>query len=385
MKKILLVNSFYFPNIIGGAEIFTQLLAESLTSNFEVYILTTGKEKTLVKEEINNVKIYRLPLNNIYWPGDKRERGNVLKLIWHFNNLYNKNQYKLLKEIINEINPDLIHSQNLMGIGTYLWTISNKRDIPIVHTTHDYQLIEPINQNDINRIMSFVNKRRSEKVNHAVGVSNFTIKKHVSTGFFKNATTNSIPNVVNCESFERKYRKPKQPLVLGYIGQLEEIKGVRLLFDILNKFDSSIIKELIVCGSGSLEDEIIAFSKGDRRLVYNKLLPSDLVQKTMAQIDLILVPSVWEEPFGRVLIEAYNQGTPVIASNVGGIPDIVYSKEWLFKKGNVKDLLSKIEKFYNLSEEQIKIEINKSYERSKNYKENLDEHKTIYDRLLKGN
>ncbi|MEB9515624.1 glycoside hydrolase, partial [Bacillus cereus] len=74
MQKILIVNSFYYPDIRGGAEISTQLLAEDLSKNHEVFVLTTGKNRDeIIKEEINNVKVYRLPCKNIYWPnkGDK--------------------------------------------------------------------------------------------------------------------------------------------------------------------------------------------------------------------------------------------------------------------------------------------------------------------------
>ena len=46
---------------------------------------------------------------------------------------------------------------------------------------------------------------------------------------------------------------------------------------------------------------------------------AELFQK----IDLLVVPSIWQEPFGRVIVEAYSAGIPVLASRVGGIPEIV--------------------------------------------------------------
>ncbi|WP_194273324.1 glycosyltransferase [Priestia megaterium] len=384
MKKILLANSFYFPTVIGGAEIFTQLLAEGLTEEYDVHVLTTANHsETVVKERINNVTVHRLPLSNIYWPGnDIKDRSSFSKMKWHVNNLYSRKQYTYIKEILKDVSPDIIHSQNLMGIGTYLWSIANKLNIPVVHTTHDYQLMEPVNQRLLNVIFSLINKRRSKTVSIALGVSKFTINKHLQQNYFKTAEVDAIPNIVNSESFDRRYRKSKQPLIIGYIGQLEKIKGVNLLFDLLKEFDSTIIEKLIVCGAGSMEKEIIEQGKKDNRLVYKSHLASRAVQETMAQLDVVLVPSIWEEPFGRVLIESYNQGTPIIASRVGGIPDIVYSEEWLFKKNDLKELKFLVDKFYNLEDGQIKQEINKSYEQSKLYEDNIPQHINIYDKLI---
>jgi len=43
----------------------------------------------------------------------------------------------------------------------------------------------------------------------------------------------------------------------------------------------------------------------------------------MSKVKLVLVPSLWPEPFGRVALEAISQGTPVVASNKGGLPEII--------------------------------------------------------------
>ena len=57
-EKILIVNSYYAPNILGGAEISTQLLAEDLKKEYKVCILTTGAQKSgIIKDEKNGVEI----------------------------------------------------------------------------------------------------------------------------------------------------------------------------------------------------------------------------------------------------------------------------------------------------------------------------------------
>ena len=62
----------------------------------------------------------------------------------------------------------------------------------------------------------------------------------------------------------------------------------------------------------------------------------------------VLVPSIWLEAFGRINIEAMKNKTPVIASNIGGIPDIVeHGKNgYLFKTGDYKEMSKYMKKLY---------------------------------------
>ncbi|MGG3734192.1 glycosyltransferase [Heyndrickxia coagulans] len=191
-----------------------------------------------------------------------------------------------------------------------------------------------------------------------------------------------IPNSFVHKRLKRNKRESKQPLKACFIGQIEEIKGIYLLFKLLEKLNSSIMSRLVVCGTGSKVNEVREFSKKDNRLEYKGHLPIENLQEIIAQSDILLVPSVWEEPFGRVIIESYNQGTPVIAANVGGISDIVYSKKWLFNKNDIDDFVSKVYHFYSLTNVEIKREIELSYKTSNFYRENITQHIKMYDKLV---
>ena len=61
----------------------------------------------------------------------------------------------------------------------------------------------------------------------------------------------------------------------------------------------------------------------------------------LSGIDVLVVPSLWHEPFGLVLCEAMDAGVPVVASAVGGIPEIVEHGQsgFLFQRGNGAELL----------------------------------------------
>ncbi|HFK1530432.1 glycosyltransferase family 4 protein [Bacillus thuringiensis] len=380
MQKILIVNSFYYPDIRGGAEISTQLLAEDLSKNHEVFVLTTGKNRDeIIKEEINNVKVYRLPCKNIYWPNKGDKRNNISKLIWHLINNYNPIQKKIIKEIIKEISPSLIHTQNLMGVGTYLWDVADELDIPVVHTTRDYALINPVSNDLVNQYIKYCNKKRSQKVNSVVGISKYILNEHNENKFFRKASNNVIHNIVQAEKYPKQKKEDKKGLTLGYYGQLETNKGIDILLQTIKEIPHSIVDKVFICGVGSIEDQLKTLVQNDKRFIFKGKTPLKEVYRTMASSDLTIVPSVWEEPFGRVIIESYQQGTPVIASAVGGIPEVISQSDFLFN--NIEEIKDKINKFYSSGNEEVQQIIEDCYIHAEKYKDNLQEYCSVYNQL----
>lgn len=384
MKKLLIINSFYHPDIVGGAEISTMLLAEGLTKYYDVYVIVAGSHSTNIKREvINNVTIFRIPCLNIYSPLKGNKKNNILKLLWHLVNLFNPYQYYLLRKLIKGIQPDIIHTQNLMGIGTYVWGIGKKMKIPIAHTTRDYALIHPVNNRIFNRLLLLINRKRSEKVDIVIGISMFILQKHKKEKIFSNVKSEVIGNVVDAKRYERKEIVKNEGLTIGYFGQLKKSKGIYTLLQAIEGLNSNIIKKVIICGTGELSEEVSKISKLDKRINFKGKLKPEEVLEQMAKIDLTIVPSIWDEPFGRVIIESYYQGTPVIASNVGGIPEIVENSNMLFEKENVDELSNKIIFFRNLEiKENIQL-INDSYNKAEKYKDNIKQYLEVYNNLIK--
>lgn len=79
-----------------------------------------------------------------------------------------------------------------------------------------------------------------------------------------------------------------------------------------------IVSKLVICGTGELEAKLQKQTEQDERIIFRGRLSLKEVNEQMANVDLTIVPSLWDEPFGRVIIESYNQGTPVLAFHVGG-------------------------------------------------------------------
>ena len=90
MKRLLIINTLYSPNIGGGAEIICQEQAEALAvRGYHVSVLTTGAaNRKVVSDTVNGLTVYRVGIRNIYWHFEKRN-GRLVHLIWHLQDIYN--------------------------------------------------------------------------------------------------------------------------------------------------------------------------------------------------------------------------------------------------------------------------------------------------------
>lgn len=363
--RIVIVNSLYSPHIIGGAEISTQILAETLATEADVHVLTTGGQKNkdgVVTERLNGVTVHRLPYNNIYWIGDKKTRGTLSKVARRLVDLYNPSQVNAVAGLIRQLKPDVVHTQNLSGFGAGIWTAFHKAGVPIVHTLRDYSLISPVSS-PISNPLLFKTYRLtslgfSKRVSAAVGISSHILNRHTDAGLFPNARKLVIANVVDGEIRAVEKDFSRKTLRVGYFGRVEAEKGVRELVEAFRKLPAEIAERLYICGEGSLKEELAERSRGDSRIVFTGKVAPYEARRLMGQVDVTVVPSIWEEPFGRVIIESYQSGTPVYAAAVGGIPDVVPNRERdLFQPGSSEAIQQKLLDYYVLTaEEKMKLQ-----------------------------
>ena len=114
---------------------------------------------------------------------------------------------------------------------------------------------------------------------------------------------------------------------VGYVGRLAEQKRPDLLVDAFA--DVTATASLVVVGDGPLRSRVEAAvrrSPARDRITLHGFVPHDEVPAVLRSLDLLVLPSVYEE-MGSVLTEAMACGLPVVASDVGGIPDVVSDGE----------------------------------------------------------
>ena len=326
--KILIFNHVYYPYQKGGAEISTQLLAESLVNmGHEVHVCTTAPEDK--KEIINGVTIHRTKERNIYWSFNNDDVSAIKKLLWHTIEIYNIFNKTVIRRIIESVKPDVIHTNVISGFSTIVWQVANTLKIPIVHTLRDYYLMcIKATRFDGNKVCerpcvvckyySIPKRIVSANVDAVIGISSFILEKHINNGYFPNAKIKSvIHNPVNSYVKNKGINKRK---VIGYLGRVHPSKGIEKLISAFLSINT-LGYYLEIAGGG--DPDYISHLKtkyNDKRIRFiGRVEPYDF----LSTIELLVVPSLWEEPFGRVIVEANSCGCPVLVSNRGGMPELI--------------------------------------------------------------
>lgn len=334
--RILIVNMYYYPNMIGGAEHSVKLLAEGLSkADQEVAVLTLdGSSRNLAKDFVNGVSIYRGYSKSIYRRRILNDKSHVFDAVFNgINSIYNHQIKKIIKNVINDFNPDIIHTNNLVSMSYWIWKYSYKHDIPLIHTLRDYWLIDPTTRIDgsnkflMKLFQCYMRHYSNEYVRVVTAPSEATLSIFSQRKYFQNASKSCI---VNCIDFSqevlesvthKKLNKDGSIVSFLFAGYLSENKGVKYLINELKDTDCDF--RIVFCGNGPLLDELQAYSKKDTRVVVKGKVTKSELNKEYEKNDVLVMPSLWEEPFGRTVIEAAQFAMPTIGSDKGGIPETI--------------------------------------------------------------
>lgn len=332
MKKILLINTLYYPYIGGGAEIIFQQQVEGLKKRgYDVAVLTTGKNENLIKEYINGIKIYRAGIKNFYWHyGNNKSNNKLIKLLWHLRDSYNIEMKKYINVIIDMENPDLIICHNLAGFSISIWDEIKKRNVKVIQVLHDLYLLCANStmfrkehtckkQCTICRTLRRIHKYKSEKVDVLVGVSKFVIQKMSNYNYFTTVRKQIIYNAQNINYVDKvKIWDGKDIFKIGYIGSLTQSKGIEWLITQFNKLN--INAKLLIAGKGELNYEKYLKQLSNDKIEFLGYTDSSEFYKN---VHIICLPSICEDNLPGVAYEASANNIPVIASLRGGIPEII--------------------------------------------------------------
>jgi glycosyltransferase involved in cell wall biosynthesis len=107
-----------------------------------------------------------------------------------------------------------------------------------------------------------------------------------------------------------------------FVGRLEKIKG---LDDVIPVFGEYSGADLVIAGDGEYAEPLRERAKGLARVHFLGRVGLDELRRYYEHAVALIVPSVCFETFGIILIEAFKQGTPVIARKIGPFPEIVRS------------------------------------------------------------
>jgi spore coat protein SA len=135
---------------------------------------------------------------------------------------------------------------------------------------------------------------------------------------------NHLKGLVNIES-DKTY--------LLYVGRLTEIKGVHVLIKaFLSIHAQRPNSRLIIAGSSffseaaktDYEQSLVELAKPvSYAIIFTGFMPHEKLKYLYSSADIVVFPSIWQEPFGLVILEAMASGTCLISSAVGGVPEVV--------------------------------------------------------------
>lgn len=334
MKHILIINSLYSPYIGGGAEIICQEQAEKLAQKgYQVSVLTTCNTPGITNDVINEIPVYRIHLENLYWHYNLNKPNKYVRMLWHLKDIYNWKMKKSVKQILQLLKPDVIICHNITGFSISIWDAIKNFNIPIIQVLHDQYLQCP-NSNAFKNekacikqclpchLMRLPHTAASSKINVVIGVSQYVLNRLTSLGYFKESQKYVIHNARQFGNIPIKQPwNGKTPLRIGYIGTLSKVKGVEWLIRSFMELD--INATLTIAGKGeseAYENYLRELASTDSRISFAGYVKSI---NHYQQIHLSIVPSLWPDTFPTVAFESCAYHTPVIATNIGGLPEII--------------------------------------------------------------
>lgn len=353
--KILIVNTLYAPFQVGGAEVSVRTMAEELVrAGNSVYVLTLGYTHSV--KRMNEVIVISLKTRNLYHIEKAVGQPKLKKLIWHLLDSFNPLYRPVVGRLLDRIKPDVVNTNNIQGFSPYIWKIIKTRKIKLVHTLRDYYLMchtatmytkcgDCLQLCTACKTTWKIKKNFFSLPDGFVGISKFILDQHQRYNIGKQVPVRVIANGLNTDHYpEPLIKQPFQEVVFGFIGKVNQQKGVDFLFEELANIRTEMSFKLVLAGKVEPEFE----EEMNRK--YQGKFDFTFIGKTNSfdfyrSVDLVLVPSNWNEPFGRIPIEAVAACTPVCLADKAGLHELYNEQQmWQFdmEKNSLTALLTQI-------------------------------------------
>lgn len=186
---------------------------------------------------------------------------------------------------------------------------------------------------------------------------------------------------------ENIQRASSDNLRLGFIGSLYEHKGIHVLLKAMKMLRNEKFITLKVYGENRSQPDFLKYlhelAEGDDRVSFCGTFPNSKIGEILAEIDLLIVPSTWYENTPLVIYSALAAGCPIIASNLGGMAEVVHDMKngILVEPGNPAALADAIRRISD--ERSLVARLAAGCQRPKSISVYVDELLEIYREVLK--
>lgn len=327
--------------------------------------------------------------------------------------VYSKDARKSFSGLLESFKPDIVHGHNIYGrLTTSIIDEARARKTPLVMTLHDYKLVCPsylMIRNDTvcskcaggafyNCLLSRCHKgslvsslvytaesyfasafKKYDWVSRFISPSEFLLKKHLEAGFPEKKLIH-IPNFIKVSEFEPVYSNRGYIL---YVGRLSKEKGVITMLKAVKGLDV----ELKIVGDGPMRKEYEAFARenGIANAIFEGYKTGDGLKDMFKGAAFVVFPSEWYENAPMSILESFAFGKPVVASMVGGVPEMVIDGKTglLYPMGDDKALWERIK--YLASSPSKTIELGRAarlkVERENNAERHMAMLKGVYEKI----
>ena len=270
--------------------------------------------------------------------------------------IWSRETHRDLKEVLREHRPEVVHVHNTFPLlsDAVLYACRDER-VPVVATMHNYRLV-------CSNGMFFRSGTVCHDCTHGLPVRAVvhgcyreshaaTVPVAVARSLYRQAWRSLVSAYVFISASQRdlhrglglapdrvfvRYnliprrswtRVARTPTVV-YAGRLHEAKGVRLLmagWDCYRRQSGEPGLNLVIVGGGPLEDEVAAWASTRPSVEMTGTVSGDRCAELISHARAVLLPSVWEETFGLVAVEAMAAGVPPIAAGHGSFTELIAS------------------------------------------------------------
>jgi len=417
MRIIQVVHQF-LPQHLAGTEVYTYNLAQELSQRHQVWIYC--REDGCFSEELHeeDTAYDGIPLRRVYFNLHGLQANLLNQSLIRFRNPVIERSFA---RFLEEIQPDVVHFQHLFKLSAALIRVARRRGIPVVLTLHDYwflchnaQLLRPsgavcsgpakglkcVGCAELNIPVwtrwglsplltpLFVYRTAAlraclQEADFVIAPSAFLRDQFVRQGFPAGRIV-VMDNGTNTQLLLGWRKVPSDTLRFGYMGTIQWHKGVHVLVQAFNQINDPQV-ELRIHGEPSVAP---AYFAEIQRLVRNPRVrflgrfENQEVGRVLAEIDVLVVPSIWPENSPVTIHEANLAGVPVIASRLGGIPGLIQDgvTGLLFQPGDAGDLAAKMRRF--IEDRGLVERFRRQMPPVKSIAENAQELEAIYERLV---
>jgi len=183
---------------------------------------------------------------------------------------------------------------------------------------------------------------------------NLSITHHVSKRIRLPRTTvvyYGVPDFVRGGAEPHNSHKPKSDsdLVVAYVGRLVQEKGVSTLIAAARSLEREGCRTALrIIGDGPERARLEGLAHADgvpRPITFTGTLTGADLRSALEEVDVLVLPSLWEEPAGLVVMEQLMRGRPVIVSDNGGAAELAGDAGLKFPPGDSASLAERIKQF----------------------------------------